>query len=111
MPVAEGAEGAEMDHEDVAYSDEQAPGGADLTGWTAEWDGDNIVVRGPCPVCHGEAYGPTLPDASPPTASALRVDEPPIVTRTVRAECRCGHKHGKDGKKACGRWWHVPVEA
>lgn len=86
-------------------------------GWSAQIDEEGVVtVSGPCPVCHGDAYGPVLPNlqAASLTESLLVVGRPPSEpdeVRRIRAECCCGAKHSgdEDGGSGCGRWWYVNV--
>jgi hypothetical protein len=102
----------------VTFVAERLDSGDLGSGWSAQVDGEGIVtVSGPCPVCHGDAYGPVLPSlqAAGAEESLLVVGRPPSQPderlRRVRAECCCGSKHkgDEDASGGCGRWWYVNV--
>ncbi len=86
--------------------------GVHLTGWTVQEDGSGeITVSGPCPVCDGDAYGPSLPMAeATEDATLLHFDRPPEIVARILAACRCGTSHGRDGASSCGRSWIVVVK-
>ncbi len=90
-----------------------------LPGWTAELidrDSNSYLVKGPCPTCHGAAWGPVaLPEMKPVTDRNLfYLDRPARTVLAITAACRCGTPHRKDRKvddEGCGRRWTVLVDA
>ena len=73
--------------------------------WTIFADGD---AEGLCPACGGKAFGPEPPDLPDVTdgVDALDAEAPPERDHIWR--CRCGHDHGNDDAKSCGRWGLIP---
>jgi hypothetical protein len=83
-----------------------------------------FTVEGRCPVCHGEAFGPTASVKLPElfdkdegldrghsfltrSPGALRqASRPPAV---VRMDCCCGGSHGDPSGRGCGAYWYVSV--
>ena len=88
-------------------------------GWSSQKNGDGQVgASGPCPVCFGDAYGPTIPDVGlkvPSGDSALldirrNRDGDAETSRDVYVECACGFDHGKAGATSCGATWIVEIK-
>lgn len=100
-----------MNHDTAVKYAQETLRGVSLDGWAAKRSGDEIVVDGPCPMCHGEAYGPSLPYAEVREAvmGVLPLDDEPKQSQDIPAKCACGSSHGKDGAQSCGRDWYVPV--
>jgi len=93
-----------MDHlDDVKYAkDEYVDAGASpLDGWSFRPNPDGTYeADGPCPTCHGDAYGPRLAEIEEPPAKELVTED-----LDVGCECHCGHDHGGGSDSGCGRWW------
>jgi hypothetical protein len=103
---------------DVAYADVVVPGHAiDLSGWECWTVHDGGVLhyyaRGPCPVCRAPTQG-HLDDATRPIESLGRPsdEETPGEPRPshpieIPVRCTCGHAHGRDQARSCGRRWSI----
>lgn len=79
----------------------------ELPGWSFERSADGLFAAGgPCPSCHGSAYGPRLVDVSDHTTKSL-----PGQDVDVASECRCGFDHGGGPDAGCGRWWIASYRA
>jgi hypothetical protein len=75
---------------------------SDLASWRFRAAADGIFEAwGPCPACHGVAFGPRLVDLADRDASKVLVGE----DVDVPCECRCGIDHGAGAALGCGRWW------
>jgi hypothetical protein len=81
-----------------------------LDGWEFRKRSDaTYIVWGPCPMCKGLAFGPPDRHSEPLTARELGVFEIGRGERGVPASCQCGHDHGEESERSCGRYWIVRV--
>lgn len=102
---------------DVAYADVVVAGQAiDLSAWEC-WthrDGDVVhyYARGPCPVCGAPTQG-HLDDATHPIESLGPPSDEETAAATpsepveIPVRCTCGHDHGRDQARSCGRRWSI----
>lgn len=105
--------GAAVEHDgEVKYAEEPLRAAA-LEHWTARKNGHFVEVGGPCPTCHGTAWGPALPvlaTIATRVVGVLPLDGGEAVSVLhIEAECHCGFEHGHAGATGCGRYWVVPV--
>ena len=99
-----------MAHDHRVGYQEELLRGVRLDGWQVQENG-GVVVSGPCPKCHGDAYGPELPLADAVKESTiLYFDRAPDRILEIVAACHCGHAHGRDDATNCGRRWVVVVK-
>lgn len=99
-----------MTHDAAVKYAQETLRGVSLEGWTAKRSGDEIAVEGLCPMCHGHAYGPSLPYAEVrEVMGVLPLDDEPKRSQDIPAKCACGLSHGEDGAQDCGRSWYVQV--
>jgi hypothetical protein len=94
-----------MTHDETIRFEEEylePPTGA-MGGWSGQArDDGTCAASGPCPSCHGTAYGPRTAVIGTRGLTAAR----PLATPCdVPCACRCGHDHGGGKDAGCGRWW------
>ena len=103
---------------DVAYADVVVAGHAiDLSAWECWTHRDGGVAhyyaRGPCPVCRAPTQGRLDETPHPieslgrPSAEETPSDARPSEPVEIPVRCTCGHDHGRDQARSCGRRWSI----
>jgi hypothetical protein len=74
-------------------------------------DGDVVrhYTEGPCPKCGATVQG-SIDNAPKPTESqgpGTKPMRPPPKPVEIPVTCLCGHDHGSEGAKGCGRRWTI----